>query len=321
MSDIGERAAIALFTRGFPRGANVLGFSDDCAAVPVGRRFLVATTDSIAASTHLPPQATPEDAGWMVAAVNLSDLAAKGATPAGFLLALGLPRNVPVAFLEGVRRGVRSALSRYGCALWGGDMKEHREFTATGTALGWVERARLVRRAGARPGDVVVVTGRLGGASAALEALARGAPRSHGLPLLRPAPRIAEGRLLAGGGATAMTDLSDGLSVGLTQIARESGVGIDVEGDDIPRHPAAGRSPDVAKRARWVLHGGGDYELLATIPRSRLPAARRDFARRSVAPLTAIGRVREGRGVRLRRDGRLSPVSPAGFEHFAVRKR
>jgi thiamine-monophosphate kinase len=206
--------------------------------------------------------------------------------------------------------GVGAAARSVGAKVLGGDLVRSGRYLVDVCVLGLA--ARPVRRSGARPGDGLWVTGRLGGAGLALAALRAGVRLAPALRrrFARPTPRIAAGRWLARRGGRAMIDISDGLAGDAGHLAAASGVGIEIELERIPRWP--GVTPLAAARS------GEEYELLVALPRSFGTAGARAFRRATGLPLTRIGRCASGRGLRLTDDGR-SIVPPRGFDHFPVR--
>lgn len=319
-ADLGERALVRRITQRLAPKANVLGLADDCAALRWGDDLLLATTDSVAASTHFPRGTTMAQAGRMAAAVNLSDLAAKGGEPLGLLLALGLPADLDAEDLDALVDGFAGLAEAHGAEVLGGDTKPARELTLTGTALGRVPRAQVMARVGVRPGDALAVTGDLGGAAAGLAALERGLGDDLARRLLEPSPRVPEGRALAASGAArACMDLSDGLAASLHQLAALNGCGFAVHVDALPLHPsalAAARSP--TEPWAWALQGGGDYELLAALRPGHEEAAR-VAVERAGGRLTVVGRAEAGRGVWQERHGKRAPLEDHGWEHFRPR--
>ncbi|CAN5526334.1 thiamine-phosphate kinase [soil metagenome] len=317
---------------GRPRGALKLGIGDDCAILrpPAGHEVMV-TTDFSLEGRHFRRDLHPaESVGHRCLARGLSDLAAMGAKPMGAFLSLALPKEMLSTvqgrrWVEGFFRGLRELADRSGAPLAGGDTAESpaglvlADITLVGSAPG----GKALRRSGAKAGDLLYCTGRLGGASAELEAMfARGkmarvlAGKDH--PQLFPEPRLDIGAtILRRGLATACLDLSDGLSTDLKHLCDESGVGAEVEEALLPLHPLAARLG--AKRAlHAALNGGEDYELLFSAPpRVRMPKTLAGVA------ITRIGRlVRKSQGITLRRtDGQSEPLAAGGWEHFATAKR
>ncbi|MFO1465616.1 MAG: thiamine-phosphate kinase [Steroidobacteraceae bacterium] len=298
----------------------VLGIGDDAALlrVPDGHE-LVAAIDTIVAGRHFLPDAKAHAIGHQALAVNLSDLAAMGAKPAWALLALTLPQ-VEEAWLGQFARGWFDLADREGVALVGGDTTRG-PLTVSVQVLGWVETGTALRRAGARPGDRLVVTGTLGDAAAGLS-LARGrvvgAAGSAQAHLRRrfeyPEPRLAFGRL-ARGVASAAMDLSDGLAGDAPKLAAASAVAAHICLERLPLSAALLEVADAAQAHHWALCGGEDYELLLAVPPAGL-ARLGDLAAQCGLHLTDIGECRAGEGVTWSMDGRPLGRAPAGFDHF-----
>lgn len=293
-----------------------LGIGDDAALleVPAGRQ-LVACTDSMVAGIHFPAGAAPADLGWKSLAVNLSDLAAMGAEPAWALLALTLP-EADAGFVEAFAEGFAELARAAGVALVGGDTTSG-PLAVTVTALGSLPRGQALRRAGARAGDLVCVTGTLGDAAGALrlhgsgsaDAMLRGR-------MARPQPRIAVGIGLRGI-ATACIDVSDGLLADLGHVCSASGVGAELELEALPVSPALAATFPAGEARMLGLSGGDDYELCFTVPPARI-AAVEALAAAGGCGIARIGRVVAGSGVRVR-DAAGRDVKPAhaGWEHFS----
>lgn len=300
VGEVGDQALVAALRDrlGVPEPA------DDCARLDVGDATLVVSTDVVRETDHFPDPMTAAGRGRYAAAVNLSDLAACGAEPVGLLAAWGLPDDLEVETVETIAGGFADLAADHGCPVIGGDTKAAAELTIAATALGTVEGDGMPR-AGARPGQAVCVTGRLGAAARDLARLRDGATDDLDA-LLSPTPRLAEGRVLAAAGATACIDLSDGLADGLHRIAEAAGVGIDLDGAQIP---VAGGATD-----EEALTGAGDFELLAAIDADRVREAI-DAVREAGGELARIGTVVD-EGVRL--DG--EPVEDRGWGHFGDRQ-
>jgi thiamine-monophosphate kinase len=290
---------------------------DDCALLPVRGETLAVSIDLSLEGVHFRTDwLSFAEIGWRAAAAALSDLAADGAEPLGVLVSLGLPaggragagtaRERAVALMAGVGAAARSV----GAAVLGGDLVRAPRHLVDVCALGRARRA--VRRAGARPGDGVWVTGRLGAPALALAALRAGRPLRGALRarFARPAPRIAAGRWLARHGARAMIDVSDGLAADASHLAAASGVRVEIAVERVPRWPGA--------PARTALGSGEEYELLVALPPRFGDRDARAFRRATGLPLTRIGRCTAGAGVRLVQAGRrVTP--PPGYDHFPAR--
>src|SRR3972149_10976 len=212
LSDIGERQAIEILAKTYDRGQPI-GLGHDCGVVDWGEDYLVVTTDVVNPRTHIPANATPQQVGWYATAVNLSDIAAAGARPLGFVAALSLPPDTDVEFLRSLGQGMEECAREFGIAVLGGDTKEADQMSVAGTAIGRVRKDQILLRKGARPGDLIVVTGELGRAGLAYRELSASLVRAETMnQLLRPYPRILEGRVFSESRAvTSCMEISDGL--------------------------------------------------------------------------------------------------------------
>ena len=308
-----------------PRAEVALGIGDDCALLDVPRgQQLAISCDMLVQGRHFLHDVDPAALGYKALAVNLSDLAALGAQPLAFTLALALPpeRARDAAWLDALADGLMGLAAEHHCALIGGD-------TTAGplnlciTILGYVPFQRTLRRDGARTGDELWISGAPGQARLALEAL-----RGHvDLPpdlltqarqrLERPEPRIALGLALRGV-ATSCIDVSDGLAGDLGHVLRASSAGARVDAD-----AAAGLLPPNApltpqQRYAFALAGGDDYELLFTAPPRRRRAVL-DAAQTAATPVTRIGCITAAPGLVLHdAEGRAIAGDFAGFDHFAA---
>jgi thiamine-monophosphate kinase len=309
ISETGEFGVIARLTARFSSGpAAELGPGDDAAvlATPDGR--VVATTDLLVDGRHFRRDwSSPYEVGRKAAAQNYADVAAMGAVPTGLLLGIATPPDMGVDWLEELADGIRDESSALGASVLGGDVVRSDLLTLAITALGDLEGRAPVTRAGARAGDVVAYTGRLGWAAAGLAVLGRGfrSPVSVVAAHRRPEPPYQEGPRAATAGATAMVDVSDGLVQDLDHVAVASGVGIEL---DTGRLELPVKLRDVGHALgvdplSWVLAGGDDHALAATFPRdATLPDG-----------WQVIGRVARGRGVLV--DGAPYEL-PGGWDHF-----
>lgn len=227
---------------------------DDCAVIPCGNGLLVATTDMLHETTDFPGGMTDWQIGWMSAAVTLSDIASMGATPSILLLAVGL--DDPSRLGE-IIRGARDCCFEAGGYVAGGDIDHHTELTIVSSGIGMVSPDHIVRRSGARAGDLVCVTGILGCAQAALNGY-----HQYDKALMEPHPRVREGEVLGRTGATSMMDISDGLSISLYDLLEANSCGYSINLEKLPA--PTGIPPDEA--TALALYGGGDFELLFTVP-------------------------------------------------------
>ena len=299
-----------------------LGIGDDAAvlAVPPGQELAVAI-DTMVEGVHFPRDTAAADIGWKALAVNLSDLAAMGATPAWALLALSLP-NANAAFIDGFADGFAQLAQAFRLALVGGDTTRG-TLTISVAVHGFVPPDQALTRAGARAGDVILVTGTLGDAAAGLQLL----QAKHRLDdaqaayltarLHRPTPRVAAGLALRGR-ASACIDVSDGLLADLGHICHASGVGAEIEAALLPRSSALLDLFDDATSRDLALSGGDDYELCFTVPSPQVAAVQADLARLGCGA-TRIGRIVQGDAVSVRdRDGNRLELTRQGWDHFGA---
>jgi len=323
LSEAGERALVELARKICRRGPRVrVGIGDDAAAIDIDGSCLVATTDMLVASRHFPPHTTPEQMGRKAVVVNLSDLAAMGAEPSGLLFSVGLPRKLEVKFVERLVRGLDVAAHEYGTYVVGGDLDESEEVVISGAAFGVARRREILTRSGARAGDLIAVTGRLGAASAGLRLLLKGLPvkgyRALIKAQLEPGARVREGKVLARSGfVTSAIDVTDGFAASLWHLARESKVKFVVDRAQVPEHPLVRKF--VTKYGfdadDFVLFGGEDFELLFTVrPRGWKKVQR--ALKRVGATAALIGQVAKGRGVFIQAKGKSRALPDRGYEHF-----
>ncbi len=324
---MGEFDLIArYFTRPVRHAA--LGVGDDCALLaPRPGMQLAISSDMLVEGRHFFADVDPEALGHKALAVNLSDLAACGARPLAFTLALSLPR-VDEAWLAGFSKGLLALADAHGCELVGGDTTQG-PLNICITVFGEVPAGQALLRSGARAGDDIYVSGTLGDARLALEALLGNihlpdellAPARQRLE--RPTPRVALGLALRGIASSAM-DVSDGLLGDFGHILKASGVGACIRTDETIKLIAAGAFPSSATGRfdqkllqQCTLAGGDDYELLFTAPPQHR-AAVAEAAAQSETPVTRIGQVEAAPGLRLL-DAQGMPVENrfASFDHFA----
>lgn len=324
------RGELALIERIRSRAAEVrtsalrMGIGDDCAVLRprTGYEICVTTDLSLEGSHFRREWHPPQSVGHRCLARGLSDLAAMGAEPLAVFLSLAVPARTSAAWIDGFLEGLLALARKYRVPLAGGDTAESPDRIAADiVAVGQVPAGAAQLRSGARPGDGLYVTGALGGAAAELRALSAkpakfakvtraAAYEVH--PHLYPEPRLEAGRRLRRI-ATAMIDVSDGLSTDLTHLCRASRFTAEIEEQALPVHRLALRNPDAM---RLALHGGEDYELLFTAaPTTRVPR------RIGSVSVTRIGTARPARRgqpliIMRTRHGEAVPVEAAGWEHF-----
>ena len=308
-----------------------LGIGDDAAVVAPGSGELVLTTDLLVEGIHFERGSiSARDLGAKAITVNVSDIAAMGASPRYALVAVALTDDLDAPWAMELAGGMHEACAEYALSLVGGDTNRADAIVLSVSVVGEVAPGRAVPRSGARPGDAIVVTGALGAAAGGL-ALSRAdaATAAHALSepwgrqllesLARPVARVGEGQTLAAAGVTAMMDLSDGLAKDLARLCGSSGVGARIELAAVPIAPAlaAAAGPLGLDAVALALGGGEDYELLATIAPERVPDMRAELRDRFAVPLASIGVIAERADLlAIEADGHVSPLEPAGWDHF-----
>ena len=302
----GEEAIIALLAPLTEGHAGAFGLKDDCALLtPEPGTELVLKTDPVAEGVHFLPGDAPQDIAWKALAVNVSDLAAKGAAPLGYLMALSFPAPPTMGWMTGFVEGLGAAQTRFGCHLLGGDTdRRPGPLTISITAIGTVPRGRMVPRTTAQAGDALFVSGTIGDAGLGLELLQNSGLRdAWGLSdaaantlrrrYRRPEPRLALAPVLRHYASAAM-DVSDGLIKDLERMLRASGVAGRLVAANVPLSDAArtviARAPERLSR---LMTAGDDYEILAAVPGDKAVA----FAAAAAAagiPVAGVGQVLPG---------------------------
>jgi thiamine-monophosphate kinase len=317
---LSERELIADLEQRFRSSDNrvILGIGDDAAVIRPGGAPLVLTKDMLVEDVHFFPDHPPELLGRKSLSVNLSDLAAMGARPRFALFGLGLPEDYERSWVDRYFNGLEELAARYDVSLIGGDITASSKVTVSLTLIG--EGRRITPRSGARPGDAIYVSGNLGDAAQGLHLAGRGvlwgADRSTDLFLkafLDPVPRVDLGlKLTAHNAATAMIDISDGLSVDLGHICEASGTGAEVDAASLPISAELRRASPYAEAL--ALHGGEDYQLLFTVAPDTIESLTRI---QLGCKITRIGSILEGPDmVLMDAEGRREPLEPHGFQHF-----
>ncbi len=290
-------------------GQHAAEVGDDAAIVHVGAEQLALSCDMAVEGRHFRLDwLHPAELGWRIGASAISDLAAVAAEPIGMLVSVGVPERLAVEFLPELMAGVGRSAAHTGAVVWGGDLVQSDAVVVDVMVAGRV--ARPVLRSGARAGDALWVTGRLGGPHEAVAAwLAGREPHAEARArYAKPVPRVHEALWLRDHGATALIDVSDGLTGDAGHLAAASGVALAIAADLVPCLPGV---------ERWesALVGGEEYELLATMPASFGDADARAFSAQFALPLTRIGAATAGQGVHVTRGGR-SVELPDAFSHF-----
>ncbi|WP_162509196.1 thiamine-phosphate kinase [Thermogymnomonas acidicola] len=294
---------------------------DDCAVVPAGRDYLLISTDSLNESGHFPDGTTPEMAGRFFATVNLSDIAAMAGIPLYFVTAYTLREDVDMDYLERFEESMSRQLRRFHTELLGGDLKQGQSNVFSGTIIGRQRKSLTTLRSRIRKGQLVAVTNTLGEQASGYIFYKHGYSRSLGLKLLFSAePRVKEALKIAEhGGAQFMMDLSDGLFSSIAQVKHDYGIGFKiVGGDDIPAGKHVDKASFISGLTRTEIacnFGGGEYELLFTVPQARY----REFAQAMEdegISVTFIGETWDGDNIIFENGSWRRITQQGGYEHF-----
>jgi thiamine-monophosphate kinase len=308
------------------RGVRI-SIGDDAAIFrPKAGNETILTCDWFLEGTHFLRAKHPPDAvGWKCLARAVSDVAAMGGAPRCFLLSLALPESHTGRWLDEFLSGLRRAARKFNCVLAGGDTTRRREILISVAVVGEVRRTHAALRSGARAGDIIYVSGRLGEAELGLRMLRKSKGHANTRnPIVRkhlyPEPRLALGQWLCNRRlATAMMDLSDGLSSDLPRLCAASAVGARLESEKIPAVWVSHSNRILGLDSlQLALHGGDDYELLFTIPANKAGMLPRKHKR---VALTQIGRITEESGVILfQENGGGRPLNPGGWDPFRMKR-
>jgi thiamine-monophosphate kinase len=304
VSDLGENKLLERVEARLGGRGSWLG--DDAAVIQSPGTNLLLAVDSVVENIDFDlAYSSGEDIGWRGVAVNVSDMAAMAGHPAYALASLTMRPDMPMDVFDGILQGLSDASAEFGLEMVGGDLSGGTEITLTVSILGASGASGVIKRNGARAGQAICVTGTLGGAAAGLEILRRGLREKHeasghreafdrlALRQLRPQPRVEAAKALAGYGASAMIDISDGLALDLDRLMTSSKKGCSITSDSVPIDPDAevlgsALTSTVFDPLRAALVGGEDFEILCTIDIDRFEAARRAVAAEG-STLTSIG--------------------------------
>jgi len=322
--ELGERKIIKLIQSRLSIMPNLpVPFGDDVSAVTLGSgQVAVLKTDMLVDKTDVPRGMSLWQAARKTVVMNISDFAAKGVAPVAMLVSLGLPRDFMRKDVEEIARGLNAGAQEYGAYVIGGDTNETSDLVVSVSLFGTAKRKALMLRSGAKPGDIVAVTGFFGKTAAGLRLLLENYAASKELRevLLRsvcmPKARLCEGLALSASGVvSASTDSSDGLAWSLHELARASGVGFMVNSvpvaDEVLRFAEFNR----LDAFELALHGGEEYELVVTV-KPKLWAGAETAVEATGGRLLPIGKVTRDRQVLLNVDGETRPVEARGWEHF-----
>ena len=335
LREMGELLFIEKLKREAPENPPqvVKGIGDDAAVLKgEGGMLLLATTDMMVEGVHFTlDTASPEEVGYKALAANLSDIAAMGGIPQSALISLGLSPQQEVEWAQGLYKGLFHCADEFQVSLVGGDTVSSPLTILNIALLGKVEEGRCLYREGANPGDLILVTGELGGSAAYLDYLLHPSALSgENLPPgvlehlrrrhFRPIPRVREMRAATiPGGITSAIDISDGLASELHHLARSSGKGMLVEAERLPLSPGVERMATLYKKdpLEYALYGGEDYEILFTCHPQKVSSVIEAIQKATSTPVTVIGQVlSSGRGVFIKRGEAAEPLKPGGYEHL-----
>lgn len=332
LTEMGEFGLIDRITKNLPvsRSKVLKGIGDDTAVLRAdGEKLLLMTTDMLVEGVHFSfDYARPKEIGRKALSINISDIAAMGGLPTHATVAMGIPVGFGVKKIEDIYAGLRYACNYYKVNIVGGDtVKSPERLVINVTLLGEVEAFRVIYRSGARPGDIIAVTGPLGGSAAGLFALQQPDPeypkdivKALRSRHLNPPARVKEGRLLSGSGTvTAMNDISDGLASEITEICRASGTGCLLRTADIPVDKAAVKLAEEcgSDQLEWALYGGEDYELVFTVKPERLTELT-GLMKKWGYKIYIFGEITQAdEGCRLLlSSGAFAQLEPGGYNHF-----
>jgi thiamine-monophosphate kinase len=321
MNNLTEREIIHIFAdqfdhkKGFP-----MRFEDDVSAIPLSRKtWIIVKTDMLVASTDVPPGMTFQEAARKAVVATVSDFAAKGVKPRALMVSLGLPKPTPATRIRDIARGLDRAAREYDCEIIGGDTNQAEDFVIDIAGVGIVKPTKLVRRDGARPGDIVAVTGTFGKSAAGLRILtgrhSRHPSKYHSLvnAVRRPVAQLTKGMALAKSGeVTSSIDSSDGLASSLHQIARASRVGISLDSVPIAVEVKRFANEFHLSATDLALYGGEEYELVITAKPKKFPELQK-----RIGSLIPIGIVKGARhGLTACFEGKQFRIEQRGWEHF-----
>jgi thiamine-monophosphate kinase len=335
VEELGEIGLIERITKKFRMDKGIVtagAGEDDCAVIDSdkaksGFEYLVVTTDTLQESTHFPPGITPFQMGWSAVAVNLSDIAAMGARPFAFTIAMGIPAQTEMSFMDELTAGIEECASTCNTAVVGGDITRSNELILTGTCLGFANDP--VRRSGAKVGDLLCVTGSLGNAALAVKIINNELKLSKRIEeiakkaLFQPQPRVKEGIVIANSGvATSLIDISDGLALSVAEIAKSSNVGAELYEDSVPIFSEEIRDDkglNISKRElrELAFYYGGDYELLFTINPRALENDELMQKLKKEVNMSIIGKiVQSEEGIYCKKGEEKELIEIKGYQHF-----
>lgn len=323
-AELGERKIIEIIRAHFDTMPDTpVPFGDDVSAVNIGDgRVAVLKTDMLVGKTDVPRGMSLWQAARKAVVMTISDFAAKGVKPIAALISLGLTKNFTRKDIEEIARGLNAGAKEYGAYIIGGDTSEASDLVIAIMLFGTAAKESLILRSGAKPGDIVAVTGFFGKSSAGLRLLLDGCVASHDLrevflnSVCMPRARLREGLALCGsGGVSACIDSSDGLAWSLHELARMSGVGFLVTSVPIADEVRRFAEFNGLDALELALYGGEEYELVVTVKPKLWPTVEKSVE--SVGGcLLPIGKVTRGKQVLMNKNGKKQEIQLVGWEHF-----
>ncbi len=315
----GEREIIDIILKQLEQMPNMLiPFGDDVSAIDLDNgRLAVIKTDMLVGKTDVPPEMNLKQAARKAVIMNISDLAAKGAKTTALLISLGIPKETTQREIEQIGEGLNAAAREYDAYILGGDTNETSDLIINCSAIGIAEKNSLISRSGAKPGDIIAVTGKFGKTAAGLQILLKHLSPPARLrrklvdTVLMPEARLSEGLALAQTGAvTASIDSSDGLAWSFHELSKASKVGFTI--DYLPLAEEAGEFAEFysTDSAELCLYGGEEYELVVTIKPELFEKASKKV------PLLPIGHATAGKSLMLEMPRKKVPIEARGWEHF-----
>lgn len=300
-------------------------FGDDASAINIGHgRLAVIKTDMLVGETDVPKGMSLWQAARKAVVMNISDLAAKGVQPIAILTSLGLPRAFAEKDIEQISEGLNAGAREYNAYILGGDTNEATDLIISCSALGITEKNLLMKRSGAKPGDIVAVTGNFGKTTAGLKFLLEGLPTPAGIKqtlvdsVLMPHARLKEGLALAQTKAvTASIDSSDGLAWSLHEIGKASNIGFSIDNLPIAKEAQEFAKINDLNPTELSLYGGEEYELVITVT-PKLWEKTKHSVENVGTQLIKIGRVTKEKSLILKTDRKILHIEPRGWEHFKM---
>ena len=337
IDELGEIGIIKIFQAEFSSLPHILiglntptGIYEDTGVIDLSDgRVLIITTDLIGKKTHVPPEMTPRQIGKKAVVVNISDLAAMGASPLGLVMSIGIPIDFEEDSLKEIAIGMNQAAEEYGTCIFGGDTNKTDDLILAGTAIGITKKEELMTRHSAKPDDIVAVTGFLGSAAAGLQILLRKLnvepivkaklinyvlePKAQ----LKIAMKLAKTRAI-----TASGDITDGLAWELHKIAAASGCGIEIEEKKIPILDETNKVVNICEvdLTELIMYTGEDFELILTIKPSKWKLIQ-EICKKNNVKITQIGKVTDKKNIvnMVNRKGEVKPLQKKGYDQFLSR--